>query len=195
MTASAKFLGVSLLGIVCLIGAPLQAATLPVTSGLQLWLNAADINGADNAGLVDGSPVGSWVNTAPGASDSATNSGSARPTFVANGFNGKPVVRFDGINDLLFDSEPGLNISGAGAGSTIFLLMRQSSVATDGYFGNYGGSNTGYYVNESSDGFKFFAGAVVTDGAGTAAPTLNQPLILGAVKDASSMSLYVNGLL
>jgi hypothetical protein len=77
--------------------------------------------------------------------------------------------------------------------------MQQSTVSTDGYIGNYGGSLTGYYMNENNNptekGFAFFAGASVNSASVTAFPTLNQPLMVGGIQDASNVKLYINGIL
>jgi hypothetical protein len=61
--------------------------------GLQLWFKA------DALSLNDGDPVGTWADSSGHGWDAteATN----RPTFKTNILNGKPIVRFDGVNDTL----------------------------------------------------------------------------------------------
>lgn len=90
-----------------------QAAPVsPVTSGLVYWVDANDLDGdgiaegAGESGLASGS-VASWADKAAGyvggdASQTATQATSAsRPLFVTSGLNSRPVVRFDGNDDIM----------------------------------------------------------------------------------------------
>lgn len=66
-----------------------------IIPGLELWLKAGRI-----AGLSDGAPVSTWPDLS-GASNDATGGLTTRPLLKNNIINGRPVVRFDGINDIL----------------------------------------------------------------------------------------------
>lgn len=55
-------------------------------------------------GLNDGDPVSTWPDSSGNGHD-VTAAGTARPLYKTNILNGKPVVRFDGINDLLVSSD------------------------------------------------------------------------------------------
>lgn len=74
-----------------------QAAFTPASiPGLKLWLDASRITG-----LVDGDPVATW-NDLSGLGNHATQgTGSKRPTYKTGIQNGKPVVRFDGVDDFM----------------------------------------------------------------------------------------------
>ncbi len=61
--------------------------------GLTLALDASNLQ------LADGAAVPQWLNST--GTQSATASGSARPTFVSSGIGGVPSVRFDGVDDHL----------------------------------------------------------------------------------------------
>lgn len=81
-------------------GQSLLAQTLTVTSGLQLWLKAdAGITG-DGAGNVlswaDQSTSPDKANQTAGAPDAGN-----APKIITNALNGKPVLRFDGLDDYL----------------------------------------------------------------------------------------------
>jgi hypothetical protein len=52
-------------------------------------------------GLHDGDPVSSWPDSS-GNGKTATQTGTSRPLFKSNIVNGKPVVRFDGVDDSLW---------------------------------------------------------------------------------------------
>ncbi len=76
-----------------------HAQSLTVTTGLQLWLKA------DAGVILDGANVLSWADQSP-SPDAAAQIGVApdvtnEPLLVANALNGKPVLRFDGIDDYL----------------------------------------------------------------------------------------------
>ena len=72
-------------------GAP---STIP-TAGLQLWLRA-------DAGVdtLNGT-VNRWHDQSGNGNDAIQASGSRQPSLVIGQLNGKPVVRFDGLNDKL----------------------------------------------------------------------------------------------
>lgn len=59
------------------------------TAGLQLWLKADDLR------LANGELVSLWQD-ASGNGRNATSSGAARPMFLQNQLNGRPIVRFSG---------------------------------------------------------------------------------------------------
>ena len=73
------------------------AAWTPASiAGLQLWLDAAQI-----AGLSDGDAVSTWADASGNANDVTQGTASSRPTYQTNELNGKPCVRFDGVDDFL----------------------------------------------------------------------------------------------
>jgi len=121
----------------------LQAATVPVTDNLVLWLDAdsANINGG---GVSDGAEVTAWADststgsgTGDNASQDATQDGSQpTPNWIQNGIaigggQYKPVVRFnEGTNqgnqanwDKL-KSLTGLGITGTAPAYTAFIVAR-----------------------------------------------------------------------
>lgn len=63
-------------------------------TGLVLWLKAEGQSYSDN------DPVSTWVD-ASGTGNNATQALTKRPTFKTSIINGKAVVRFDGVNDLM----------------------------------------------------------------------------------------------
>jgi len=62
--------------------------TQPATTGLRYWFKADDLK------MESGRPVDRWPAAVGGVS--LTSSGGSRPTFVAEGLNGRPALRFDG---------------------------------------------------------------------------------------------------
>lgn len=67
----------------------------PITTGLQAHYDADAI-----IGLADNDPIGQWDDIS-GNLRHVTASGTARPIYRTGVLNGKPVVRFDGVNDWL----------------------------------------------------------------------------------------------
>ena len=67
----------------------------PVTSGLIVALDGSDVT-------TTGTAVDSWNDQAAGGgTNSASQSGTRRPTLVTAGLNGHNTIRFDGSNDFL----------------------------------------------------------------------------------------------
>ena len=63
---------------------------------LQLWLDADAVTG-----LSDGDPVSTWSDLSDNGYDLSQSTGAKKPTFKTNIIHGKPVMRFDGTDDLL----------------------------------------------------------------------------------------------
>lgn len=109
-----------------------QALTMPST-GLKLWLKADAITN-----LVDGNSVSNWPDSS-GKGYNAANAGALCPTFRTGVLNGKPVVRFDGIDDYLWNN----TFSPGGNDVSVFVVVRTNG-AYGGSYGNIflGGKNT-----------------------------------------------------
>src|SRR3954464_12830619 len=76
---------------------PLAAqAQLAVTDGLVLWLKADDGIAADANGFVT-----DWAAASLNLNDAAQHDVSLAPLLVNNAVNGRPVVRFDGVDDYM----------------------------------------------------------------------------------------------
>ena len=92
-----------LLGAAVLFGVgPSAQALPPVTDGLVVWLSADAVNTGDTNQVRIVGPdtfVKQW-NDGSGNAHHATNATDAdQPKYIASGLNGKPVLRFTGIND------------------------------------------------------------------------------------------------
>src|SRR5687768_9781784 len=61
-------------------------------SGCTLWLEADDYS------------LGTWLDKSGFGYHCTQPSGGAMPTLLQNRINGRPAVRFDGINDFLFNN-------------------------------------------------------------------------------------------
>ena len=91
----------------------------PASTELLLWLKAdAGITQTAN-GTVSG-----WTSQGGNSTTANQTITTSQPAFVPNGLNGKPVVRFDGVNDYLNFS--GLGVNGF-IGMTIFMVSATSN--------------------------------------------------------------------
>ena len=88
--------------------------------GLQLWLDASQITG-----LNDGDAVATWTDASGNAQHATQSTASKRPLYKTGILNGKPVVRFDGVDDFLRnDVFTALNNAPA---ASLFIVKRQTS--------------------------------------------------------------------
>jgi hypothetical protein len=84
-------------------GGTSYAVNTPTPTGLLIWLAADTIN------QVDGSQVTSWKDLSAIGNDVAQSTPTNTPVLVASSsVNGKPAVRFDGVNDYLSRSTGGV---------------------------------------------------------------------------------------
>lgn len=74
---------------------PQQGFTPVGIPGCVLWLRADSVSGAN------GSSVASWADESGSGYSAAQGTASKQPTLRTNVLNGKPVLRFDGVDDFL----------------------------------------------------------------------------------------------
>jgi hypothetical protein len=101
------------------------SGTLPVTNGLQLWLDAGE-------GIVTnaGGEVTSWMDRSSGGNDAVDVGDGNSPSFAESAINGKPAVSFDGSDRLGYSSVP--------ARTVFFVCTVDSAGASlDGILGFY----------------------------------------------------------
>jgi hypothetical protein len=108
---------------------------LPAVNGLVLWLDANQLTG-----LADGAAVSSWPDRSAAAHDAGQTNAINRPTYQVNELNGKPVVRFDGVDDYL--RLTGAVVSGA-TPRTVFVVGKPTIVGNKGFIDLGDGSATG----------------------------------------------------
>lgn len=158
-TAYAKLLVLVLLS---LANGPLFGLTLPIQSGLRLWLDADAVNLADSTqvAVINGVPcLKAWRDQGSGHFDATQSSASRRPSVVSDAVNGRKVIKFDGVNDGLSTSLP--QISGD---KSIFVVHKrinlpspsgaEISASTSGrgwFFGNNGGLETQGRIGRAHD--------------------------------------------
>jgi hypothetical protein len=141
-------------------GASFSPLDLP---GLVLWLDASRITG-----LSDSDPVAQWDDLSGLSNHAAQATGSKRPTYKVNIVNGRPVVRFDGVDDWLpcgtqisdtsntYIAAVLVNYAGAASARMVAATQRNHI---------YASLSTGPWGT-------FFAGAEVSSGVTIAAPTI-----------------------
>lgn len=85
---------------------------------------------ASKQGGINGNPVDTLTNYGTNATITATQTGTARATYIASGYDGKPAFRFDGINDFYALSNPPL--TDGNASNTVIVVLAKR-VVTAGF--------------------------------------------------------------
>ncbi len=86
------------------------------TLNLQLWLKS-------DAGItLNGSTVSNWADQSGNGNNAIQNNSDRQPLLVNNGLNGKPILRFDGLNDKL-----GLTGSTPMTQITLFMVVKNNA--------------------------------------------------------------------
>ncbi|HHV99794.1 MAG TPA: hypothetical protein GXX36_09530, partial [Clostridiaceae bacterium] len=93
------------------------------TSGLKLWLKADSPDGAIIKDI--NNYVNTWVDLSGYTNSSFQTNSSYRPLYVANAINGKPAIRFDGVNDYLNIT----SLKGNMNQLTFFIVIKPSGLA------------------------------------------------------------------
>jgi alpha-tubulin suppressor-like RCC1 family protein len=171
-----------------------SASTVPEifpSAGLQLWLrgDAGITSDANNA-------VSQWADGSGNSFDAFQNSPGYAPLVVPGAANGKPVLRFDGVNKLL---ELPNFMSGKSAGE-MFVVMRASATQPD--WPGFMTIGTGGEPWSGGSAYPSQSGTITDDFGsstqhGTAKPIqdLTQFHIYDAVSTANEWTDRINGLL
>lgn len=113
-------------------------------AGLRLWLEADAIEG-----LADGDPVAMWADASGQGHDFAQATPGARPLYRAGILAGRPVLRFDGVDDWL----SGGDLSAAFAtAATLFVV----AIITNANYSIYTTRPVDGYWRWSGDGHGYF---------------------------------------
>ena len=78
----------------------LFANSLP---GLKLWLDGNSVDGDHSTAdsVVNGTAIGSWKDRSPSTNHATQGTISNRPTYVANGLNGKGILNYTASQALI----------------------------------------------------------------------------------------------
>lgn len=103
------------------------------------WLKADALTS-----LANGDSVQSWVDASVTPNAFEQSNSANRPTFVANGLNGLPVVRFSGGQTMV--SERSFSLSGSAARTTLFVAKKASATNNNIFGWGVAGTNRTYDV-------------------------------------------------
>src|ERR1700692_4346722 len=179
LEASAFFLCMT---IIFLTPSNLEAQAPPST-GLALWLKADVGINQDGSGNVN-----SWIDQT--GNYTVSQSGSNRPTYVANDINGKPALRFNGSQWFYNPSNLGLN-----ADMTMITVATSTAPGNQQYsvwMGNSVQASRGLGYYSGAQDFNFYNAFV----QGAATPNANTFVTeIGSINAAlSTVTFYRNGI-
>jgi hypothetical protein len=155
------------------------SSTAPNTvTGLIGWYKA------DALALADGAAVATWTDSSTSANHATQATGANQPIFKAGLLNGKPVIRFDGVNDFMTFTSRYSTIQ------TAFFVVKTTTPTTQQIL--LGDSTTfDWFADASSRFFGSFASATITGGAGYDNGTPDSPISL--IKPSSYRIIAVAG--
>src|SRR5215831_1084104 len=146
-------------------------------SGLNSWYKA------DALQLNDGDPVSSWTDSSTNNNPAIQATSANQPTYHTNVVNGKPVVRFDGVNDWLESGNNNLSQPYS------ILIVSKSSVTSS--FQPFMSTNTAFVkLGMNFGNYLFVAG---NNSLGDAADHSGAFHDFEAVGNGASSTGYVDG--
>lgn len=135
---------------------------------------------ADTIAQSNATAVASWsAMTGGGALAQAT--GTKQPQYITSGINGKPVVRFDGVDDLLTQT-----ITNVAHPITWVLIAKLTATATS--YRQVVQSGSEIWLN-STDGWTLYANTTIVSGI----ETTNPVCIIGSIASSTDAQLYLDG--
>lgn len=152
-------------------------------SGLQLWLKA-DVGTFQDTGLTtpataDADPIGGWQDQSGLGNHVLQSTGANRPTLKLAIQNGRSIVRFDGVNDVL---TVGL---ARNQPTTAFIVVKKTATGNRYVFD---GSNTNALFSPDETHWQAYSGVAL---AATAVPS-NWNIVVGVFNGGSS-KISING--
>ena len=112
-----------------------------VESGLQLWLNAADIDGSLNTTLADGASVSEWKDISGNENNASQTSASSRPTFDDTNTE----VDFSGSQYLDIENSPNPTTA---AGDYTIIVVTKRETDNSGNMGVVSASHSSPYTRD-----------------------------------------------
>ena len=144
------------------------------TSNLSMWLKS-------DAGItLNGSYVSSWIDQSTNENIISQETAESQPLYVSNALNGYPVVRFDGINDVMYTS------AFTQAQPLTVFIVAKTTKDTSFFFD----CSSRVVLSIYSPGYTMYAGNWMMS-------TLPNPLpysILTAIFNSSSSEVFLNGI-
>jgi len=115
--------------------------------GLRMWLDASQISG-----LGEGAAVALWPDQSGLGNNSTQSDPTRQPTYHTNGAGGRPVVRFDGVDDILDAGELSLYTEG----QTVFVVARSAGAQNQVLVAQHAGSlNGSWYFADTPQGLRY----------------------------------------
>jgi prepilin-type N-terminal cleavage/methylation domain-containing protein len=166
-----------------------QSSPANGVSDLVLWLETTS-EASFPTSLDDQSPVSTWNDNNPQQTNksNATASGTARPLYVANGINGLPALKCDGVDDLI-SITAGTNYYPIAAPSntnnfTIFLVAYPDAVTHQ-----IDAQTNDVFDSSGTVGQKYILGAAHGGSYGSTADIVGAVISLGT----NGVSIYEHG--
>lgn len=173
-------------------------AAIPVTTGLQLLLDARTITG-----LADGDKVSAWADQSGQGNNGAQATSANQPTYKTNIFGTNPAVRIVDNTDFVSGS---FSAWGTHAGITVISCVNNtpaSQVVNSRFFTTASGSLWDYQshllYNNSTAGqlYIYQNGALIrtTEGPVLGCSGLSRPTVIGFASDATKVDFLCNGII
>lgn len=147
-------------------------------TGLQLWLDAADVTAATGTNPATGSLVTTWNDKSGAGHNAVVLNGQAAAQFISSGINGSPVMRFTRASQTsgCVYKVDGLDIRAVtNPAVTIFTVYKQGTRSGDqGLWGDDNGDWDRFYFSSWSG----YAGA--DNGGASLGPTNPAAIVTGA---------------
>ena len=165
---------------------------IPVTSGLQLLLDARVITG-----LNDGDAVASWADSSGNSNNASQATAANRPIYKTNIYGTNPAVRQDTASKIIGGA---LSTWTGGTGATMFAVCSNIPASPSGsaqYFGiaPTGGTDSSNFLLGVGSLFQFWVNGANRN------PTISFssiggriPVIFGGAVDSSRIDTIINGL-
>lgn len=154
-------------------------------AGLQLWLDASQLEG-----LNPGSQVATWPDSSGSGHLANQSNGASQPTYQPTALNGHPAVRFDGSDDYL--SFASAIVSGAQE-RTVVWVARPSAIGNRGIIDLGEGSSPGAaFLVTPEHGVRVMGGNRLWQSPpSTTAPSIGVVVLTGGT--TSQLSAWMNG--
>jgi hypothetical protein len=147
----------------------------------EMWLAADNLSG-----LNDGDPVSTWAD-ASGNNRDGVVAGANRPVYKTNILNGKPVVRFDGVDDYMPFSNWVARTS-----RTVFIVVKRATAGSGNRYLLQFGSTSALLYSPGNSSWVWSTNQAGSDASIGTVTNTNWNLIVLRLQSASSMQAFLN---
>ena len=153
--------------------------------GLELWLDASQLTG-----LVNNDPLGTWTDFSGKGNHATQGTAGFKPIYKTNIVNEKPIIRFDGIDDLMTCA-----LTGSEKAVTFFAVVyvMDTTDISNAIVGTNANGGLGFKISNTGKIELVKVGTILIGASTTSLGARVFKIVAGTYSSSGAFAFYLNG--